>query len=84
MFAVSDNGSYLLAIDMCKILKENIEVHTIAGLDYNGTIEDVLNQRGTPSVIGLSTSPHGEIAPESSETSFNQMLTMLKVNPNIE
>lgn len=76
--------SYLLAIDMCRILKENIEIHTIAGLDYNGAIEDVLNQRGTPSITGLSTSPHGEIAPGSAENSFNQMLSMLKVNGNIE
>lgn len=69
---------------MCKLLKENIEIHTIAGLDYKGAIEDVLNQRGTPSVTGLSTSPHGEVASGSVETSFNQMLARLKVNGNIE
>lgn len=76
--------SYLLAIAMCKRLKEDIEVHTIAGLDYKGAIEDVLNQKGTPSVTGLSTSPHGEMAAGSAETSFNQMLAMLKANGNIE
>lgn len=76
--------SYRLAIEMTKFLKEGIELHTLAGLDYEGAIEDVLNLKGTTSITGLSTSPHGEIASGSVETSYNQMLTMLKVNGNIE
>lgn len=76
--------SYLLAMDISKLIGDSIELHTIAGVDYNGAIEDVLNQKGIPSVTGLSTSFHGEISPGSVETSFNQMLAMLKVNGNIE
>lgn len=77
-------NSYLLAVDMTKLVKEGFEVHTIAGIDYKGAIEDVLNLRDIPSITGLSVSPHGEIASGSVETSFNQMIALLKVNGNIE
>ncbi|OQD59523.1 putative deacylase [Methanobrevibacter arboriphilus JCM 13429 = DSM 1125] len=75
--------SYLFAIQMTKFLNEGIEVHEVAGVDYEGAIEDVLNMKGTPSITGLSTSPHGDISSGSVETSFNQMLALLKSNGNI-
>lgn len=76
--------SYRLASEMTKLLKEDIELHDLAGWDYEGAIEEVLNLKGTPSIRGLSTSPHDEVASGSVETSYNQMLAMLKVNGNIE
>jgi predicted deacylase len=68
---------------MTEFLNEGIEVHEVAGVDYEGAIEDVLNMEGTPSITGLSTSIHGEVSSGSVETSFNQMLAFLKSNGNI-
>ncbi|WP_297898284.1 succinylglutamate desuccinylase/aspartoacylase domain-containing protein [Methanobrevibacter sp.] len=75
--------SYIYALEMTKFLNEGFELHKIAGVDYEGAVEDVLNIEGTPSVTGLSTSPHGEVASGSVENSFNQMLALLKSNGNI-
>lgn len=76
-------NSQVLAQKMNALANNDIETHTYAGSDYKGAVEDVLNLNGIPSVTGLSTSSHGQIAAGSVETSFKQMLAMLKVNGNL-
>lgn len=76
--------NYCLVLEITKLLKEGIEIHTLTGWDYEGPIEDLVNLKGTPYITGLSTFPHGEVASGTLETFYNQMVTVLKVNGNIE
>lgn len=77
------SGSYQLAMDISKVSIDFPLNYFIAGWYYDGAVEDTLNLKGIPSITGISVSPHGIVTDEAVNTTFNQMIGLLKANNNI-
>jgi predicted deacylase len=75
--------SYLLAEEISSTSKDFPLNYYIAGWVYDGALEDTLNLRGIPSVTGISVSNHGVVTPKAVDTTFNQMIGILKANGNL-
>lgn len=75
--------SYQLAMDISKVSVDFPLNYVIAGWYYDGAVEDTLNLKGIPSITGISVSPHGIITDTAVNTTFNQMIGLLKANKNI-
>lgn len=73
-------ASAKMAIGISKITKHAYKNYYMAGKDYPGALEDVLNLKGIPSVTCEVKSPHGTIAKGSITSSLKQMLGFLKYN----
>lgn len=78
-------GSYDLANDMSDISLDTTMTYTVAGVAYDGAIEDECNLAGLPAVTPLvAVSNHGEVSDSAVEDSYNQMIALLMTNGNLD
>ncbi|MBR0473291.1 MAG: succinylglutamate desuccinylase/aspartoacylase family protein [Methanosphaera sp.] len=78
-------ASYQLATDMSSLSLDKQLTYLVAGITYDGAIEDELNLKGTPAVTPLVQVPgHGKVYQSSVDESFTQMLALLYVNGNLD
>jgi predicted deacylase len=78
-------GSFQLASDMSSLTVDTTSTYLIAGIEYDGAIEDELNLQGTTAVTPLVLVPsHGKVYQSSVDDSYNQMLALLIVNGNLD
>lgn len=78
-------GSYQLASDMSTLSWENTLTYLVAGIEYEGAIEDELNLKGTTAVTPLVQVPgHGKVYDDAVQESYKQMLALLYVNGNLD
>lgn len=75
--------SFEIAQKMNIYLGGNTMTYTIAGIAYDGAVEDVLNLKGIPAVTPLVLSNHGSVNQGSVQQSLSQMIALLEVNGNI-
>ena len=77
-------GSFQLAEDMSQLSLDTTMTYYVAGIAYDGAVEDVLNLNGTPSVTPLVVvSSHGKVHSSAVDESYDQMLALLLVNHNL-
>ncbi|MDO5826151.1 MAG: succinylglutamate desuccinylase/aspartoacylase family protein [Methanosphaera sp.] len=77
-------GSFQLAEDMSKLSLDTTMTYNVAGVAYDGAVEDVLNLNGTASVTPLVVvSGHGKVYSSAVDESYDQMLALLLVNHNL-
>ncbi|MDL2271011.1 zinc-ribbon domain-containing protein [Methanobrevibacter sp. OttesenSCG-928-I08] len=76
--------SYLLALEMSNYINQNTISYLVAGVKYDGAIEDEANLIGIPSVTPLVLSTHGQVSNGAVEESFLQMLALLHANGNLD
>lgn len=76
-------GSFELAKRMSLLSGEKVMQYTVAGIAYEGAIEDICNLDGTPAVTPLVLSTHGKVNEVSVEESYIQMISLLLANGNI-
>ena len=77
--------SYELAHAMSGLSLDTTFTYTLAGIAYDGAIEDECNLAGTPAVTPLVVvSDHGQVSQISVTESFDQMLALLIANGNID
>lgn len=69
-----------MAIGISRLIKQPYKNYLIAGKEYPGALEDVLNLKGIPAVTCEVKTPHGKIASGSITASLRQMLGFLKYN----
>lgn len=82
---IPNYGSYQLASDMSSLSWDKTLTYLVAGITYDGAIEDELNLKGTTAVTPLvQVSGHGKVYDNAVEESYNQMLAMLYVNGNLD
>lgn len=78
-------GSYQLANDMSSLSWDKTLTYLVAGIEYDGAVEDELNLKGTTAVTPLVQVPgHGKVYDYAVEDSFEQMLALLYVNGNLD
>jgi len=70
--------SYNIAWYISKKTGSNLIVYKKAGTEYPGALEDVSNLRGIPAVTCEVISSHGTLNLNKVNSSFNQMITLLK------
>lgn len=76
--------SFQLATDMSTLSLETTLTYQVAGVSYDGAVEDVLNLNNTPAVTPLVVvSSHGVVNQAAVEESYDQMLALLLVNGNL-
>lgn len=76
--------SYELARNMAGLSLETTFTYTVAGVAYDGAIEDECNLLGTPAVTPLVVvSSHGEVTDSAVSESYDQMLSILITNGNL-
>jgi len=73
-----------MAIGISKLTKHPYKNYYMAGREYPGALEDVLNLNGIPAVTCEVKTPHGKIASGSVTASLKQMLGFLKYNKIIK
>lgn len=77
-------GSFQLAEDMSMLSLDTTMTYYVAGVAYDGAVEDVLNLNGTASVTPLVVvSSHGKVHSSAVDESYDQMLALLLVNHNL-
>ena len=77
-------GSYELANNMSLLSLDTTLTYQVAGITYDGAIEDELNLLGTPAVTPLVLVPgHSKVYKTSVDESYTQMLALLYVNGNL-
>lgn len=77
--------SYQLANNMSLLSLDTTLTYQVAGITYDGAIEDELNLMGTPAVTPLVVVPgHAKVYPSSVNESYVQMLALLYVNGNLD
>ena len=69
-----------MAIGISKLTNHWCRNYYMAGKDYPGALEDVLNLNGIASVTCEVKTPHGKIAPGSVTQSYRQMFYFLRYN----
>ena len=78
-------GSYDLAQKMAGLSLDTTFTYTLAGIAYDGAIEDECNLAGTPAVTPLVVvSGHGQVSQSAVSESYDQMLALLMVNGNLD
>jgi uncharacterized protein len=77
---VPTSKSAKMAIGISKLTKHPYRNYYMAGKDYPGALEDVLNLNGIPSVTCEVKTPHGKIASKSVSNSYKQMYYFLRYN----
>ena len=78
-------GSYNLANEMSSLSFDTTLTYLVAGITYDGAIEDELNLKNVPAVTPLVQVPnHGKVYHSSVEESFTQMLALLIANGNLD
>lgn len=78
-------GSFQLANSMSGLSLDTTLTYTIAGIAYDGAIEDECNLAGLPAVTPLVVVPsHGKVYDGAVTESYNQMLALLIVNGNLD
>ena len=78
-------GSYDLAHAMSGLSLDTTFTFTLAGIAYDGAIEDECNLAGTPAVTPLVVvSDHGQVSQSAVSESYNQMLALLIANGNLD
>ncbi len=78
-------GSYMLARDMSELTLDTTFTYTLAGIAYDGAIEDECNLAGTPAVTPLVVvGDHGQVSQAAVRESYDQMLAMLIANGNLD
>ncbi|WP_409200961.1 zinc-ribbon domain-containing protein [Methanobrevibacter sp. DSM 116169] len=75
--------SYLLATEMNSYINQDTMTYMVAGISYDGAIEDEANIQGIPSVTPLVLSNHGQVNDVSVQESLLQMLAILHANGNL-
>jgi len=70
--------SYDIAWYISKKTGSSLLAYKTAGKDYPGAVEDVSNLRGIPAVTCEVISTHGTLNLSKVNSSFNQMITLLK------
>ena len=76
--------SYSLATDMSTLSLDTTLTYNVAGVSYDGAIEDELNLKGTPAVTPLVVvDSHSRVYPQAVSESYDQMLALLIVNGNL-
>ena len=77
--------SYDLAHDMAGLSLDTTFSYTLAGIAYDGAIEDECNLAGTPAVTPLVVvSDHGQVSQTAVSESYDQMLALLMANGNLD
>lgn len=76
-------GSYQLANDMSVLALDTTMTYTVAGVAYDGAIEDECNLAGVPAVTPLVLSTHGQVDQNAVQSSTIQMLALLTANGNL-
>lgn len=77
--------SYQLANDMSSLSLDKKLTYLVAGIEYDGAIEDELNLKGTPAVTPLVQVPgHAKVYQSAVDESYTQMLALLYVNGNLD
>ena len=77
-------GSFQLAEDMSRLSLDTTMTYYVAGVAYDGAVEDVLNLNGTASVTPLVlVSSHGKVHSTAVDESYDQMLALLLANHNL-
>ena len=77
-------ASFQLAEDMSMLSLDTTMTYYVAGVAYDGAVEDVLNLNGTASVTPLVVvSSHGTVYDSAVDESYDQMLALLLVNHNL-
>ena len=77
-------GSFQLAEDMSRLSLDTTMTYYVAGVAYDGAVEDVLNLNGTASVTPLVlVSSHGKVHNTAVDESYDQMLALLLANHNL-
>ena len=78
-------NSYQLASSMCNLAENTKLSYFVAGITYDGAIEDTLNLNGTPAVTPVVVvSTHGKVYGSAVKESFAQMLSLLLANRNLD
>jgi len=78
-------GSYQLANNMSSLSLDTTLTYLVAGVAYDGAVEDELNLKGTNAVTPLvQVSSHGHVYQSAVEESYTQMLALLYVNGNFD
>ena len=78
-------GSYQLANNMSSLSLDTTLTYLVAGVAYDGAVEDELNLKGTNAVTPLvQVSSHGHVYQSAVEESYTQMLALLYVNGNLD
>lgn len=78
-------ASYQLAYSMAGLTLDTTFTYTVAGIAYDGAIEDECNLAGVPAVTPLVVvSSHGQVTDGAVAESYNQMLALLIVNGNLD
>ena len=77
-------GSFQLAQDMSSLSLDTTLTYYVAGVEYEGAIEDVSNINGIPAVTPIVlVSSHGKVYHSAVGESYNQMLALLIANHNL-
>jgi len=76
--------SCTLATDMSNLSLDTTLTYNVAGVSYDGAIEDELNLKGIPAVTPLVlVDSHSNVYPQAVSESYDQMLALLIVNGNL-
>lgn len=76
--------SYQLANAMSMLSLDTTLTYTVAGVSYDGAIEDTCNLNGVPAVTPLVlVSSHGKVSDAAVTESYTQMLALLLANHNL-
>lgn len=76
--------SYLLALEMNNYIGHETLTYLVAGISYDGAIEDEANLIGIPAVTPEVLSNHGQVDNVSVDEAFLQMLSLLHANGNLD
>ena len=77
--------SYRLASSISNLSENTKLSYFVAGITYDGAVEDTLNLNGTPTVTPSVLVPsHGKVHESTVKESFAQMLSLLLANRNID
>ena len=78
-------GSYDLANNMSSLTLDTTLNYQVAGIAYDGAIEDELNLKNVPAVTPLVQVPnHGKVYHSAVSESYDQMLALLIANGNLD
>ncbi|HIH35256.1 MAG TPA: zinc-ribbon domain-containing protein [Methanosphaera sp.] len=82
---IPNYASFQLASDMSSLSWDKTLTYLVAGIEYEGAVEDELNLKGTTAVTPLVQVPsHGKVYDNAVEDSYDQMLALLYVNGNLD
>lgn len=82
---IPNYASFQLANDMSSLSWDKTLTYLVAGIEYEGAVEDELNLKGTTAVTPLVEVPsHGKVYSNAVDESYTQMLALLYVNGNLD